>query len=83
MDNTINTNYVSTDYSKKSERKKLIKQIIENVHEERVVDCYEYFNNMYTAISISSHHLVWNYDFDFSSEYVVYSINIMTRKCFA
>ena len=80
MDNTINSIYVSSDYAKKSERKKLIKAIIESSNDERLVDCYEFFNNMYVGISVSKHHIVWHYDFDFSGEYVEYSINIMTRK---
>ena len=80
MDNTINSIYVSSEYVKKSERKKLIKEIIESSNDEKMVDCYEYFNNMYTAISVSKHHLVWTYDFDFSGENVVYSINIMTKN---
>lgn len=79
MDNTIISIYASRDYVKKSERKKLIKSIIENDNEERMVDCYEFFNNMYIAISVSKHHLVWNYEFDFSGDNVEYSINIMTR----
>ena len=80
MDNTISSIYASRDYVKKSERKKLIKAIIESNNDERLVDCYEYFNDMYTAISISNNHLVWSYDFSFSSENVEYSINIMTRN---
>ena len=35
MDNTINSIYVSSDYVKKNERKKLIKEIIESSNDEK------------------------------------------------
>ena len=78
MSNTIKTIYGSRDYIKMSDRKKLIKSIIE-CNDEKLVDCYEYFNGMFTAISISKHHIVWSYDFDFNTDNVEYDLYIMHR----
>ena len=80
MDNTIKTSYLTRDYIKKSDRKKLIKSMIQCDGYEKMIDCYDYSKHYYSAISISKQHIVWNYEIDFSEEYVTYTISLMTKK---
>ena len=74
----IKTIYESKDFKKKNERKALIKQIIGR--DERIIDCYEYFNGMYTVLTITNNHIVWNYTIDCNCDNVEYDLKLMVRK---
>ncbi len=74
----IKTMYASRDFKKKNERKAVIKQIIEK--NERIIDCYEYFNGMYTVLTITENHIIWNYTIDFNYSNIEYDLHLMVRK---